>query len=137
MLAHIDAVATVPFAFTSEITRLFQHPQGLSLAISLSGAKRISQRLSGPTCPAHLQQRVSEYANNQDLSEVRRQKLACENAELTPAMFQMPSGFLLLYWECRDSARLSKFWPHANDSMARSIYIRDEKKHDGKSDRQN
>ena len=27
--------------------------------------------------------------------------------------------------------------PHANDSMARGIYIRDEKKRDGKSDRQN
>ena len=34
-LAHIDAVATVPFAFTTEITRLFQHPQDFSTPIQL------------------------------------------------------------------------------------------------------
>ena len=41
MLAHIDAVATVPFAFTSEITRLFQHPPLFSTSLTKSAPSRV------------------------------------------------------------------------------------------------
>src|SRR5579862_8138693 len=54
MLAHIDAVATVPFAFTSEITRLFQHPPDFATVIR-ERAEKSTFSTATPAVKNHLE----------------------------------------------------------------------------------
>jgi hypothetical protein len=83
------------------------------------------------------ERRASHAEQTSTFSKVKHCAVSASQSEGPPAMLQILSGsFVALLRVQGFSEALEILWLYTNGSTARAIYIRDEKKRDGKSDRQ-